>query len=85
MHLELRLRTGWWAPREVRFVVVSLRQLVGGVTIQEAKLEEAIRLTKNIYTIPLCWPENSAPGKRRHFGSLNVVVELKSHRFAYSC
>lgn len=48
MHLELRLRTGWWAPREVRFVVVSLRQLVGGVTVQEAKLEEAIRLTKNI-------------------------------------
>lgn len=50
VHLELRLRTGWWAPREVRFVVVSLRQLVGGVTVQEAKLEEAIRLTKNIYT-----------------------------------
>lgn len=50
-------------------MVASLRQLVGGMTIQEAKLEEAMRLRKN-----------SAPGKRRHFGSLNVVVVLMSHR-----
>lgn len=33
----LRLRIGWWAPTEVRFVAASLRQLVGGVTIPEAK------------------------------------------------
>lgn len=39
----LRLRIGWWAPREVRFVSAFLRQLVGDVTIQEAKLEEAMR------------------------------------------